>query len=169
MGTQTESATPLSGGRHSLLLADGSTVSSDVLVGADGAWSKVRPLLSDAKPAYAGVTYVETYLFDSDNRHRPSAEAVGGGSLFALAPGKGLMAHREPHGVLHTYAAFRRPKEWIDDIDFSDAATAVARVAEEFAGWLRGWFRSSRTVTPAPWFGRSTTFLQATDGPGYSA
>ncbi len=128
------SATPLGGGRHSLAFADGSTVSSYLLVGADGAWSKVRPLLSDSKPAYAGITYVETYLYDSDNRHRPSAEAVGGGALFALAPGRGLMAHREPHDVLHTYAAFRRPKEWIDEIDFSDTAMALARVAEEFDG-----------------------------------
>ena len=134
-GRKLISASPLGGGRHSLRFADGSTVSSDILVGADGAWSKVRPLLSDAKPAYAGVTYVETYLYDSDNRHRPSAEAVGGGALFALAPGKGLMAHREPYGVLHTYAAFRRLEEWIDDIDFSDTAMAVARVAKEFDGW----------------------------------
>ena len=137
-GRKLVSVSPFGGGRHSLRFADGSTVSSDVLVGADGAWSKVRPLLSDEKPAYAGITYVETYLYDSDNRHRPSAEAVGGGALFALAPGKGLMAHREPHGVLHTYAAFRRPKEWIDNIDFSDAATAVARVAKEFDGWAPG-------------------------------
>lgn len=104
-------------------------------MGADGAWSRVRPLLSDAKPTYTGLSFVETYLFDADTRHKASAEAVGGGGMFALAPGKGILAHREPNNVLHTYVALTKPKEWIDDIDFSVPATALARVAREFDGW----------------------------------
>jgi 2-polyprenyl-6-methoxyphenol hydroxylase-like FAD-dependent oxidoreductase len=126
---------PLGGGRHVLTFADGSTVTTDLLVGADGAWSKVRPLLSEARPAYVGLSFVETYLYDADDRHKPSAEAVGGGALFALAPGKGILAHREPNGVLHTYVALKKPEDWIASIDFSDPATASACVAKEFSGW----------------------------------
>ncbi len=111
------------------------TVTTNFLVGADGAWSKVRPLLSDAKPAYAGITYIETYLYNSDVRHKASAEAVGGGSLFAMAPGKGIMAHREPDGVLHTYVGLKKPENWGDGIDFSNPASVVAHVAQEFDGW----------------------------------
>jgi len=125
----------LGDGRHALTFADGSTMTAELLVGADGAWSKVRPLLSGAKPAYVGVSFVETYLRDADVRHVASAEAVGGGGFFALAPGKGIMAHREPHGVLHAYVALNKPKEWLANIDFSDQTTALARVAGEFDGW----------------------------------
>jgi 2-polyprenyl-6-methoxyphenol hydroxylase-like FAD-dependent oxidoreductase len=134
-GHKVTSVSPLGGGRHALIFADGSTVTTELLVGADGAWSKVRPLLSEAKPAYAGVTYVETYLYDSDVRHKASAAAVGGGALFAMAPGRGIMAHREPDGVLHTYVAMRKPEGWIAGLDFSDPVAAVARVAEEFDSW----------------------------------
>ena len=122
-------------GRYILTFADGSTVTTGLLVGADGAWSKVRPLLSEAKPVYVGTSFIETSLFDSDIRHKASAEAVGGGSLFALAPGRGIAAHREPNGALHTYVQLNKPKEWMDSIDFSDPATALARVAKEFDGW----------------------------------
>ena len=70
--------------------ANGSTVTTDLLVGADGAWSKVRPLLSDATPDYAGMTFIETYLHDADAQHpaagrRPSAT----GPCTRCAPGQG--------------------------------------------------------------------------------
>ena len=134
-GHKLTAVSPLGGGRHVLTFADGSTVTTDLLVGADGAWSRVRPLLSEAKPAYVGTSFIETYLFDSDTRHKASAEAVGGGTLLAIAPGKGILAHREPNGVLHTYVALNKPEDWIARIDFSDPVTALARVAEEFDGW----------------------------------
>ncbi|MES2437675.1 MAG: NAD(P)/FAD-dependent oxidoreductase [Verrucomicrobiota bacterium] len=134
-GHKLQTVSSLGSGQHLLTFTNGSTVTTDLLVGADGAWSKVRPLLSRAKPAYVGTAFIETYLFDSDTHHQPSAEAVGGGSLFALAPGKGIMAHREPHGVLHTYVAVNKPEDWIAGIDFSNPVAALACVAAEFDGW----------------------------------
>jgi hypothetical protein len=47
---------------------------------------------------------------------------------FAVAPGKGILAHREPNDVLHTYVELKKPKDWIDGIDFSDPETALAHV-----------------------------------------
>ena len=134
-GHKVTAAAALGGGRHLLTFADGTTATTDLLVGADGAWSRVRPLLSAAKPVYAGTSFVETYLFHSDSRHPASAEAVGSGALFALAPGKGILAHREAHGVLHTYVALNKPEDWLASIDFSDQTTALARLAGEFDGW----------------------------------
>ncbi|MFF3504250.1 FAD-dependent oxidoreductase [Streptomyces sp. NPDC003247] len=122
-------------GRHEVTFTDGTTVVTGLLVGADGAWSRVRPLLSDATPEYTGRSFVETYLFDADTRHPATAKAVGGGSLLALAPGKGIQAHRESGGTLHTYVALTEPQEWFGAIDFADAAVATARIAQEFDGW----------------------------------
>jgi 2-polyprenyl-6-methoxyphenol hydroxylase-like FAD-dependent oxidoreductase len=122
-------------GRHEVAFADGSSVVTELLVGADGAWSRVRPLLSDAGPEYVGVSFVETYLFDAEARHPAAATVVGGGSLMALVPGKGIQAHRESGGTLHTYVALSKPPEWFAEIDFDDPAAAGARIAQEFDGW----------------------------------
>ncbi|WP_441235520.1 FAD-dependent oxidoreductase [Bradyrhizobium sp. 930_D9_N1_4] len=134
-GKKLASADAHSDGRHQLTFADGSSVRTKLLVGADGAWSKVRPLLSDAVPRYVGTSFIEAHLRDADARHPATAEAVGGGTLFALAPGKGIFAHREPESVLHAYIALNRSAEWFAAIDFSDAPAAVARIAAEFSGW----------------------------------
>ncbi|MFI6409285.1 FAD-dependent oxidoreductase [Streptomyces sp. NPDC050548] len=125
-------------GRHEVAFADSGTTVTGLLVGADGAWSRVRPLLSDATPEYFGRTFVETYLYEAETRHPAAAKAVGGGSLFVLdkdAKGRWIGAHRESGETLHAYATLVRPQEWFDRIDFTDAAAATERIAAEFDGW----------------------------------
>ncbi|WP_406068792.1 FAD-dependent monooxygenase [Streptomyces sp. NBC_01020] len=134
-GRKVTGAGNLGGGRHEVTFADGSTVTTSLLVGADGAWSRVRPLLSESMPEYAGTSFVETYLYDADRRHPAVAEAVGGGAMFAPAPGKVIHAHRERGDTLHAYVELTRPLEWFDGIDFADPAAAATRVAAEFDGW----------------------------------
>ncbi|MFF9315023.1 FAD-dependent oxidoreductase [Streptomyces sp. NPDC014748] len=134
-GRKAAGVRPVGGGRHEVTFADGSTVTSGLLVGADGAWSRVRPLVSDARPSYTGTTFVETYLYDVDARHPETAAAVGEGAMYALTPGKGIVAHREAGDVLHTYVELNRSAEWISAVDFTDPAAASARVAAEFEGW----------------------------------
>lgn len=121
----------LGDGRHEVSFADGTAVTTELLVGADGAWSRVRPLVSDATPTYSGHSYVETWLYDGDVRHPAAAAAVGGGALMALAPGQGISAHRESGGTLHGYVALTRPLTWFDE----HRDTLTATVAAEFEGW----------------------------------
>jgi 2-polyprenyl-6-methoxyphenol hydroxylase-like FAD-dependent oxidoreductase len=134
-GRKVTSVRPLGDGRHELTFSDGPAVTTSLLVGADGAWSRIRPLLSDAEPEYVGTTFIETHLYDADKRHPAAAKAVGDGALFAVAPGQGILVHREPDGALHAYVALSKPQEWISGIDFADPATATAQVAAEFTGW----------------------------------
>lgn len=134
-GKKLSAVTALGGGEHMLNFTDGSSATSHILVGADGAWSKVRPLLSTATPEYVGTSFVETYLHNADVRHVEAAVAVGRGALFALAPAQGIFAHREAGGTLHAYIALNRPLAWFAGIDFNDAAAAKAKIAAEFDGW----------------------------------
>jgi 2-polyprenyl-6-methoxyphenol hydroxylase-like FAD-dependent oxidoreductase len=134
-GRKVTCARPLGDGRHELRFADGPTVTTSLLVGADGAWSRIRPLLSDAEPGYVGISFIETYLYNADERHPAAAQAVGGGALMAVMPGQGILAHREPGGVLHAYVALSKSQEWIASIDLASPAAATAQVAAEFTGW----------------------------------
>ncbi|MFD9338288.1 FAD-dependent oxidoreductase [Streptomyces sp. NPDC060028] len=130
-GAKAAGVRTLDDGRHEVTLADGGTFTADLLVGADGAWSKVRPLVSDAVPAYCGLSFVEAHLPDADARHPRSAALVGGGMLFALGEDKGFLAHRESDGALHVYAALRVAADWAGD----GAAVTKSAVLEHFADW----------------------------------
>lgn len=125
----------LGDGANEVTFADGTTLTTRVLVGADGAWSQVRPLLSANKPAYSGMSYVETWLFDAAIRHPTSATLVGSGQVIVPSPHNTLAVHRERDDTLHTYLMLTRPQGWFAAIDFSDKAPACVRIAQEYASW----------------------------------
>ena len=122
-------------GRHEVVFSNGATLTSDVIVGADGAWSKVRPLVTDIKPTYSGTCFVETHLSGKDPKHKDSAEAIGSGTLMAVAPGKGILAHRNEDGSLHIYVALNKSEEWVASANFRDARTGLSFISEQFHGW----------------------------------
>ncbi|MFF9899216.1 FAD-dependent oxidoreductase [Streptomyces longispororuber] len=134
-GHKVSGARTLGVGCHEVTFADGRTLVAGLLVGADGAWSRVRPLLSTAVPEYVGKSVVETYLYDADTRHPAAAKAVGGGSMIAPSPEREIFAHRERGDTLHAYMGLYGPPDWFAAMDFGDAAAAIARVAAEFDGW----------------------------------
>ncbi|GLZ45350.1 oxidoreductase [Actinomycetospora sp. NBRC 106375] len=129
-GSGVTSARPLGGGRHAVEVGAGEPLVADLLVGADGAWSRVRPLVSDAVPVYSGVTFAAARLHDADARHPGPAEAVGGGLLFALGDRRGVIAHREPGATIEVYAAVRT-----DDPAGLERALADGTLPAAFDGW----------------------------------
>ena len=134
-GRKVAAVRPLESGRHELAFADGATASADLVVGADGAWSKVRPRLSTVAPEYCGISYLELRLSDAATRHPAAAALVGPGIFFALSDDKGLIAHGG--GDIHLGASLRVPADWLSrrGVDGPDAPAARAVLLEAFADW----------------------------------
>ena len=134
-GRKLAQATPLANGQHQLAFADGATAEVDLLVGADGEWSKVRPLVSPSSPRYSGTSFVETRLFNGPARYPEITAVIGSGTLMAVAPGRASLAHHHADGTLHNYIALNTPASLIAAIDFSCVAVALDSIAKEFVGW----------------------------------
>jgi 2-polyprenyl-6-methoxyphenol hydroxylase-like FAD-dependent oxidoreductase len=55
----------------------------------------------------------------------------------AVAPGKGILAHRNADGSLHIYIALNRAEDWVASIDFRNAKAGLLQIAEQFDGWAK--------------------------------
>ncbi|MBY8867929.1 FAD-dependent oxidoreductase [Streptomyces sennicomposti] len=147
-------------GGHRLEFADGGHADCDILVGADGARSRVRPLLTDARPVHLSA-YLQLAITDADRRRPRVAEFVGPGSLMALGDNLNLGAQRSGDGTIRVSVTTRVDADWVDRQGFGDAewGDVVARLHELFAGWDTGLTSLIGACDPGSLVGRNIEAL----------
>ncbi|HEY0198911.1 MAG TPA: NAD(P)/FAD-dependent oxidoreductase [Rhodanobacter sp.] len=122
--------------RWDLLFADGEAGPFDLVVGADGAWSRVRPLLSPYKPQYSGLTFIEFGIDDVDNRHPALSRLVGRGKVGIEGDGKEIIAQRNGNAHIRGYAIFRVPTDWAAKrFDLASPTAMREELVREFDGF----------------------------------
>ncbi|MFB6505107.1 MULTISPECIES: FAD-dependent oxidoreductase [unclassified Streptomyces] len=128
---------PLGDGVHRLHFADGTTTDADLVVGADGAWSRVRPLLTDVAPGYTGVTFVEAGFDDADTRHPRLAALTAAGTMMALHDHRGFVAQRNGDGHIRVHIGMRVDEDWHRraGLDLTDTAAVRDALLKKFTGW----------------------------------
>ena len=124
-----------------LTFRSGATATADIVIGADGANSRIRPLLTPIKPFYSGVMVVEGTVSNSAQNAPRIHELMRGGKLFVLADSKTLVVSSKGDGSLAFYTGCKMAETWARDsgIDFSNAAQVLAWFRQEFAGWDGIW------------------------------
>ncbi|KAH7024527.1 uncharacterized protein B0I36DRAFT_434238 [Microdochium trichocladiopsis] len=110
------------------------------VVGADGAWSRVRNLLTDVKPAYAGQQYIsatarglssrnEQQQGQGQDRRSGLADLVGTGSMMALGQRNGVISHRntvQDTAVMYIVVDAPGQEDWAESTGLSRMTTAEA-------------------------------------------
>ncbi|MFG1659972.1 FAD-dependent oxidoreductase [Micromonospora chersina] len=135
-------AAPRPGGGFGLTFDGGHRADCDVLVGADGARSVVRPLLTDATLSPV-ATLVELTIGDADRRHPDLAELVGPGNLWCIGVSQILAAQRLGDGSIRVGISLPADDRHLD------AYRSRRALLDMFDGWDR----------------RLTALIEAGDGP----
>ncbi|KAJ7212913.1 2-polyprenyl-6-methoxyphenol hydroxylase-like oxidoreductase [Mycena pura] len=143
-------------GTYTISFASGAKAEdANIVVGADGAWSCVRPLVwPGAAPVYSGATFLETKI--SMATHPEFAPLVGRGAMIALGDGKALMAQQNANDVMVLYAAVRVPEDWARTSRVAQAQApekTTVMLEEHFADWdapLRDLVRVGASPTLRP-------------------
>jgi 2-polyprenyl-6-methoxyphenol hydroxylase-like FAD-dependent oxidoreductase len=124
-------------GPRLLHFTDGTTVETDLVIGADGAYSRVRPAVSDAVPGYTGISFVEAWFSDVENRHPGLSEMVGQGGAMAGDGERGMFAQRNSGDHIRVYFIRQAPADWLSAKGLTAANTDGVRalLLDEYAGW----------------------------------
>jgi 2-polyprenyl-6-methoxyphenol hydroxylase-like FAD-dependent oxidoreductase len=121
-------ATPRPDGGFGLTFHGGHRTDCDILIGADGARSVVRSLLTDAKLSYV-ATFAELIISDVDRRHPDLAELVGPGNLWCIGVSQLLAAQRNGDGSMRVAISLPAGDRHIDA--YRDKRALV----DMFGGW----------------------------------
>lgn len=115
--------------------------SFDLVVGADGAWSKFRALLTPTKPHYSGIQFISLDLKAVSTRHPRFAEFLGNGSMMSLGFHNGVLAQRGARGAARMYLAVSTKDEdfggkyGLKDKVPADAKATLLNDQDLFAKW----------------------------------
>lgn len=112
---------------------DGWSEQFDVVIGADGAWSCVRPLLTDAVPVYEGVTLVE--LGFDVKRHPRISQLTGNGKMFAVGDNRALITQRNGYGHIRGYAGVRLAENLAREWGTWSCEKLRQTLRDIFSGW----------------------------------
>lgn len=75
----------------------------DLVIGADGAWSRVRPLVTKVRPHYAGFQNVTLHIRNITTRYPHLANLIRRGTFFCLADHHGVLSQRAAHDSARIY------------------------------------------------------------------
>jgi len=136
-GRRLDSVSGPEGGPRVLTFTDGTRIESDLVIGADGASSRVRRAVSEATPAYTGVSFLEAWFDDMETAHAELTEFVGDGSAHAADGDRGLFAQRNSGGHMRVYIMQRVPADWIvaNGLTATDTDGIREHLLREFAAW----------------------------------
>ncbi|KAJ8472820.1 hypothetical protein ONZ51_g8270 [Trametes cubensis] len=151
------SARPLDDGQYELTFANGVVTVVDLLVGADGANSRIRPLVSPATPLYIGINGAEISLpadAVASPENKDISDAVGQGSLYACQDGKSFCAQRNGSGRIRAYAWHRNTLDWVLPSDPKEAKKVLLDIYHDWAPWMRKFIEiaDEKSIYPRPLF-----------------
>ncbi|KAI0327389.1 monooxygenase FAD-binding protein [Cubamyces sp. BRFM 1775] len=151
------SARPLDDGQHEVTFANGVVTVVDLVVGADGANSRVRPLVSPATPLYLGINGAEISLPAEAvalPENKDISDAVGQGSLYACQDGKSFGAQRNGSGRIRAYAWHRNTLDWALPSAPKEAKKVLLDIYHDWAPWVRKFIEiaDEKSIYPRPLF-----------------
>jgi 2-polyprenyl-6-methoxyphenol hydroxylase-like FAD-dependent oxidoreductase len=110
----------------------------DLVVGADGAWSKVRNVLTDVKPVYSGVGGFEARIERPDEQYPEISKLIGKGSYFAYSGGRSCNVQRQDDKSYKIGLWVKREEAFIDELspgDAIDQEVLKLRMLAEYKDW----------------------------------
>lgn len=116
-------------------------VYADIVIGCDGARSKVRPYITEIKPFYTGITMLEGNIPDAFVNAPEIDKILMGGKIMAFGNHKNLLIGQKGKGEIGFYASFKAEEKWAstNGMDYSDKNEIIQWYKKVYREWNSIW------------------------------
>ncbi|WP_126974436.1 FAD-dependent oxidoreductase [Gynurincola endophyticus] len=124
-----------------LFFKDGRSFYADIVIAADGANSKIRPLITTIQPVYSGITIVEGNIYSAKTHVPDLWSLVKGGKVFALGNEQSLILSTKGDGSLSFYSGTKIDEYRASSgvIDFTNQQQVFHWFKTSFSNWSKEW------------------------------
>lgn len=125
-----------------LIFENGDCTIADIVIGADGANSKVRPYVTTIKPYWTGITMLEGSVKNAQKTAPEIHHLLKGGKIFAFGNEKTLIVSSKGDGSFGFATSCKTDEFWYKDsgIDFKYNKQVLAWFKKTFPEWSSVWW-----------------------------
>jgi 2-polyprenyl-6-methoxyphenol hydroxylase-like FAD-dependent oxidoreductase len=122
---------------------------ADIVIGADGANSKIRPYITVIKPFYTGISGLLTVegIYDPATIAPDIYKLSKGGKIMAFGGGKTFTVASKGDGSLAFYVSYKVDESRLKDINFSDKTQVLAWFKKDLPEWGNIWHELFENAT----------------------
>ncbi|MCZ4244281.1 FAD-dependent oxidoreductase [Pedobacter punctiformis] len=126
-------------------------VYADIVIGADGANSKIRPYITGIKSFYTGITMLEGNVYEAEKSLPKISAILRGGKIMAFGNEKDILMGQKANNEIGFYASFKAEENWAEKsgLDFSDKIQLLDWFKTAYPEWSSIWYELfENTTTP---------------------
>ena len=134
-----------------LAFQNGDSITADIVIGADGANSKIRPFVTDIQPFWTGITMLEGSIHDAEKTAPVIHKLLKGGKIFAFGGEKTLIVSSKGDGSFGFATGCKTDEYWFRDsgVDLTNNQAVLAWFKTAFPDWAPVWhelFENEKTI-----------------------
>lgn len=128
---------------------NGTSVYADIVIGSDGANSKIRPYITDIKPFYSGITMLEGTIYESEKTAPHIHSVLNGGKIMAFGDTKNILMGQKADDALGFYASFKTDEQWAakSGLDYTDPTQILEWFKKQYPEWSSIWYELFENVS----------------------
>jgi 2-polyprenyl-6-methoxyphenol hydroxylase-like FAD-dependent oxidoreductase len=121
---------------------NGKSAYADLVIGADGANSKIRPYITDIIPFYSGILMLEGNVYDAEKSVPQISAILRGGKIMAFGNEKDILMGQKANGEIGFYISFKAEENWAANsgLDFSNKAQILDWFKASYPEWSTIWY-----------------------------
>lgn len=125
----------LSNGQVDVKFTNGESERFDLVIGSDGAFSKVRPYLTNEDIQYSGISMIELNVENVENVYPDLYDFNNKGKVMALGDDQAILAQLNGDGRIKVYVSYVMDENTLDDYKELSQHELKQKLKDDFKDW----------------------------------